>query len=61
MESQAAIAGREVNWSDAIVEAGDALEGASRFSRPLCPYPQHARYNGSGDSNDAANYACVED
>jgi len=28
-------------------------------SRPLCPYPQVARYGGSGDVNDAANFSCV--
>ena len=28
------------------------------MTRPLCPYPQSARYKGSGDTNDAANFAC---
>jgi hypothetical protein len=28
-------------------------------SRPLCPYPAVAQYNGSGDSNEVANFACV--
>jgi len=27
-------------------------------TRPLCPYPQTAIYNGSGNINDAANYHC---
>jgi feruloyl esterase len=27
-------------------------------SRPLCPYPQTARYNGSGSTDDAANFTC---
>ena len=27
-------------------------------SRPLCPYPQYAQYNGSGDTQDAANFSC---
>jgi hypothetical protein len=27
-------------------------------SRPLCPYPQQARYNGAGDINVAANFRC---
>lgn len=61
MESQTAIAGREVNWSAAILEAGEAQEDRLRFSRPLCPYPQYAQYTGSGDTDDAANYACVGD
>jgi feruloyl esterase len=30
---------------------------ASR-TRPLCPYPQVARYNGSGDVEAAASFSC---
>jgi feruloyl esterase len=29
------------------------------FTRPVCPYPEAARYTGSGDAADAANFACV--
>ncbi len=29
------------------------------FTRPLCAWPKVARYGGSGDPNDAANFACV--
>jgi tannase/feruloyl esterase len=28
-------------------------------TRPLCPYPQVARYKGSGSIDDAASFACV--
>lgn len=28
------------------------------FSRPICPWPQLAHYNGSGDATDAANFTC---
>lgn len=28
-------------------------------TRPLCPYPQVARWNGRGSIDDAANFACV--
>ena len=28
------------------------------FSRPLCPYPAVARWNGTGDAADAANWSC---
>ncbi len=28
-------------------------------TRPLCPYPQVARYSGSGSIDEAANFACV--
>ena len=29
------------------------------MSRPLCPYPQVARYKGSGDTNDASSFTCT--
>jgi feruloyl esterase len=38
-------------------EGGDRSE--VQMTRPLCPYPQVAKYNGSGDSNDAANFVCA--
>jgi feruloyl esterase len=28
------------------------------LQRPLCSYPLVARYKGSGDKNDAANFTC---
>lgn len=28
-------------------------------TRPLCPYPQMARYKGSGSTDDAANFVCA--
>lgn len=38
------------------------FEGAdhahAKMTRPLCAYPQAAKYKGSGDTNDAANFAC---
>jgi feruloyl esterase len=30
-----------------------------KMTRPLCPYPQVAKYKGSGDSNDARNFVCA--
>ncbi len=53
-----------VNW----VEKGKApdLMIASRVAdnrvvrtRPLCAYPQVARYSGTGSIDDAANFRCV--
>lgn len=38
-----------------VIATGDALPGRSR---PLCPYPAHAHYKGTGDSEDAANFEC---
>jgi feruloyl esterase len=31
------------------------------FTRPMCPYPQFARYRGTGDTTDASNFICVID
>jgi feruloyl esterase len=31
----------------------------SCLTRPLCPFPQVAKYKGAGDTNDAANFVCV--
>ena len=28
-------------------------------TRPLCAYPQQAKYKGSGDTNDASNFVCA--
>jgi len=30
-------------------------------TRPLCPYPQVARYKGSGSTDDAANFVCTNE
>ena len=30
-----------------------------QFTRPICLHPAVARYKGSGDPNDASNFACV--
>jgi len=52
-----------VNW----VEKGQAPEqviakGASApgETRPLCPYPAHAQYNGNGDAKAASSYRCAQ-
>jgi feruloyl esterase len=31
-----------------------------KLTRPLCLYPTVPRYKGTGDANDAANFACVQ-
>jgi len=33
-------------------------ETHAKMTRPLCPYPQAAKYKGSGDPNDAVNFEC---
>lgn len=36
-----------------------AAPAREAISRPLCPYPQYARYNGSGDPASASSFSCV--
>jgi Tannase and feruloyl esterase len=38
---------------------GRGEAGAVQMTRPLCPYPQVAKYRGGGDSNDAASFVCA--
>jgi feruloyl esterase len=33
--------------------------GQAPMSRPLCPFPQVAKYKGSGNTNDASSFACA--
>ena len=30
----------------------------AKMTRPLCAYPQAAKYKGSGDTNDAGSFTC---
>ena len=39
--------------------ATHSTNGKVDRTRPLCPYPQVARYKGTGSIDDAANFACV--
>jgi feruloyl esterase len=53
-----------VSALDAWVEHGTApariiaTKTGSPLRRPLCPYPQVAKYKGSGDTNDPGNFVC---
>jgi feruloyl esterase len=40
------------------IEASHATNGVVDRTRPLCPYPQKARYKGQGSIDDAANFEC---
>jgi tannase/feruloyl esterase len=42
---------------DAIV-ASHSTDGKVDRTRPLCPYPQVARYSGTGSKDEAANFVC---
>jgi feruloyl esterase len=43
---------------DSIV-ATQVTGGKVARTRPLCPYPQVARYKGQGSIDEAANFSCV--
>lgn len=45
----------------ARIVASHSTSGQVDKTRPLCAFPQVAKYKGSGDTNDAANFACVAD
>ena len=32
-----------------------------QMQRPLCPFPAVPRYSGTGDTNDAASFVCIDD
>jgi feruloyl esterase len=40
---------------DRLIATGRGFPGRSR---PLCPYPQIAKYRGTGSTDDAGNFAC---
>ena len=53
--------GAVVDWVESQ-KAPDTVRATGRSfpgrSRPLCPYPSHARYKGTGDAEDAASFEC---
>jgi feruloyl esterase len=40
------------------IEASRVRAGKTDRTRPLCPYPQVAVYNGSGSTDESANFSC---
>jgi hypothetical protein len=56
--------GALVNWvehgvaPDSLLASGGSAAPASGRTRPLCPYPQTAIYNGTGSTDDAKNFHC---
>jgi feruloyl esterase len=44
---------------DKLIAAHLDADKKTDRTRPLCPFPQEARYKGTGDSNDAANFVCA--
>ena len=54
-----------INWVEngaapQSIPAARVEQGQVKRTRPLGPYPQVARYNGSGSIDDAANFTCKE-
>jgi hypothetical protein len=56
--------GALVNWVEnsvppqSLLASGGSAAPATGRTRPLCPYPQTAIYNGSGSINDANSFHC---
>ena len=53
-----------VDWVEkgkapASITASKVVKDQVVRTRPLCPYPQVARYSGSGSIDEAANFHCV--
>ncbi|MNC94675.1 Tannase and feruloyl esterase [compost metagenome] len=53
-----------VNWVEraeapASIKASKVVNDQVVRTRPLCPYPEVARYQGQGSIDDAANFRCV--
>jgi feruloyl esterase len=42
------------------IVASHVAKGVTDRTRPLCPYPQIAKWKGSGSIDEAANFACVD-
>jgi feruloyl esterase len=54
-----------INWVEKgkapeVIQASRIENGRIVRTRPLCPYPQVARYKGEGSIDDAANFSCVD-
>ena len=56
--------GALVNWvehgvaPESLLASGGSAAPSSGRTRPLCPYPQTAVYNGTGSTDDAKNFHC---
>ena len=50
----------EKGTAPATIPATRLVDGKAVMTRPLCPYPEIARYKGFGSTDDASNFACVK-
>lgn len=46
-------------WVEQKTAPAELIGTGKGLTRPLCPYPQVARYQGAGDTNAAANFTCA--
>jgi feruloyl esterase len=53
--------GRAPDRVTAVHFPAGAISGKPDRTRPLCPYPQVAKYNGSGSTDDASNFVCTKE
>ena len=52
---------REHGKAPASILATHSTNGKVDRTRPLCPYPQIAKYKGAGSIDDAANFVCAQE
>ena len=48
----------EQGEAPARIIAAHSTAGTVDRTRPLCPYPEVARYNGTGSIDEASNFTC---
>jgi feruloyl esterase len=45
-------------WVEEGAAPAQIIARKDQRTRPLCPYPQTAKYTGKGSTEDAANFVC---
>ena len=45
-------------WADPGPAPANTINGQVDMTRPLCPYPQIAKWTGSGSTSEAKNFVC---
>ncbi len=54
------VGSRAVNVGVEPTAGEESVSVDGSFSRPLCPYPKYAKYQGRGDVRDERNFSCEE-
>ncbi|MEO5922796.1 MAG: tannase/feruloyl esterase family alpha/beta hydrolase [Bryobacteraceae bacterium] len=50
----------EKNKAPDVIQASRVVNNQTVRTRPLCPYPQVAKYSGQGSIDQASNFSCVK-